>query len=422
MTEYLASITALKSMLTDGRNLSECLAGAPPIAKQVSYGVTRNYFSLSKTLDELLDKPIAKKNDDLKLLLLCGIYSIEHLNRPAYASVNLAVETANGLKKAWAKGLINGVLRSYLRNQNEIRAGISDLGQEAELNHPQWLIELISKAWDKKDIFEANHSRPPMTLRLNSRKTNREKYQQLLKEAGITSRTGSLTQTSIIVDEPMSVTEIPGFKKGFVSVQDEGAQIAVPLLDTKPQDRVLDACAAPGGKTGHLLEQTDIKVTAIDWNEKRVNKIADNLQRLNLDATILCQDLEKWQTTSKFNCILLDVPCSATGIIRRHPEIKLLRTKSDIDILAHKQGLLLSKAFSLLENGGELLYSTCSILPSENDEVIAKFLSSQSGVRQLEINLGQQGESIIPTQYGLQLLPTISNHDGFYYAKLRKVR
>ena len=422
MTEYLTAVNALKSMLTERRNLAECLAGASPLAKQISYGVTRNYFSLSIILNKMLEKPIAKKHEDLKLLLLCGLYSIEDLNRPDYASVDFAVETATSLKKPWAKALINSVLRRYKRSQEAIKAQLSDLGEKAQLNHPAWLVSLINEAWGRKEIFEANQARPPMTLRINLRRTSRNNYLQLLKDTNISYRAGSLSETAVILERPTRVDNIPGFKTGLVSVQDEGAQLAAILLNTKPGDMVLDACAAPGGKTGHLLEQADVKVTAVDWSQKRVDKVTDNLQRLGLDADIICTDIEKWQSAIKYHRILLDAPCSATGVIRRHPEIKLLRTKSDIDKLTSAQTLLLNKVFSLLINGGELLYSTCSILPSENDDVIGRFLSSRSDAEKLELELDRRGENIVTTEHGIQLLPTIKDHDGFYYAKLRKVR
>jgi len=420
MTDYLTSVKALKNMLDDRRHLDECLTRASPLAQQISYGVTRNYFSLLTILNELLDKPIAEKNDDLRLLLMCGLYSVEYLNRPAHASVNFAVEAAAELKKPWAKGLINAVLRRYTRNQNELRARTSSRQTEAQLNHPSWLISLINEAWSRPDIFKANQAMPPMTLRINLRKTSRDEYMQVLRKANISARRGSLTATSVILDQPRKVTDIPGFSDGFASVQDEGAQLAATLLDAKPGAALLDSCAAPGGKTGHLLEQADVKVTAVDRDQIRINKINGNLRRLNLEAKILCLDLEKWRTTSRYDYILLDAPCSATGIIRRHPEIKLLRTKSDIDKLTNTQSLLLNKVFDLLVTGGELLYSTCSILPQENEEIIARFLSLRSDAKQLDISLNGQGDNIVHTQHGLQLLPTIMDHDGFYYAKLRR--
>ena len=305
MTEYLTSVTALQRMLGDRCHLDDCLSGASPLSQQIAYGVTRHYFSLSAMLDELLDKPVARKNNDLRLLLLCGLYSVDHLNRPAHASVNFAVETATRLNKPWAKGLINGVLRRYIRRQDVLRTQISVRNAEAQLNHPSWLISLINETWGRPEIFQANQAKPPLTLRLNLRKTLREEYLQILKAADISARRGYLTETSIILDQPLRVIDIPGFNDGLVSVQDEGAQLAATLLDLKPGAAVLDACAAPGGKTGHLLEHADIRVTAVDWDQKRINQVNDNLVRLGLNADVLCLDVEKWHTTSRFDCILL---------------------------------------------------------------------------------------------------------------------
>ena len=420
MSEYLTSVNALQRLLNERVHLDVCLTGASALAQQISYGVTRNYYALSAVLEALLDKPLAGKHDDLRLLLLCGLYSIEQLKRPHHASVNIAVDTASRLQKPWAKGLINGVLRRYAREQEALRSRAVIDNSEARFNHPAWLISLIDSAWDRPDIFAANQARPPMTLRINGRKSDRADYLKVLENANIPARPGSVTATAVVLDQPMKVNEIPGFNEGLVSVQDEGAQLAATLLRPEPGAVVLDACAAPGGKTGHLLERTDIRLTAVDRDRKRIHQINENLERLGLQADVHCADLLDWQTDLRFDRILLDAPCSATGIIRRHPDIMLLRAKSDIDKLFRLQSLLLDKVFDLLVSGGELLYSTCSILPQENDSVINDFLSSRPEAEVLPIGSLPETDNHVKTPYGLQLLPTVSEHDGFYYARLRR--
>ena len=420
MSEYLVSVRALQRLLNDRIQLNRCLEGAPPLAQQIAYGVTRNYFSLSAILNSLLEKPLANKHNDLKLLLLCGLYSVDELKRPIHASVNFSVEAAKDLKKPWAKGLINGILRRYAREQHTIKSRVIQNNVEAQLEHPEWLVSLISNAWFRPAIFKANRSRAPMTLRVNRLRSNQNDYLNILRQAKIKARPGSLTDTAIILEHPMLVDDIPGFYEGLVSIQDEGAQLAANLLNTSPGSNVLDACAAPGGKTGHLLEHACINLTAVDQDRKRIDKVFDNLKRLGLKAKIRCIDLASWQTNQRFDCILLDAPCSATGIMRRHPDIMLLRDKSDIDKLFEIQSLLLGKVFSLLLDGGDLLYSTCSILPQENDRVIEQFLSTQPKAALLPIDPIRESDNLVTTDYGLQLFPTVNEHDGFYYSKLRR--
>jgi len=423
MNEYVQCISVLKEMITRDRHLDDCLgSGNTPLAQQICYGVTRNWFYLEAVLDRLLKKPLPDKHLDLRLLLMAGIYSMDDLRRPAHASVNAAVESARLLNKDWAKGLINGVLRRYGRETDQIRKS-TNRSEEAHYNHPGWLIDEIRSAVTRhEDVLAANQCQAPMTLRVNQRRCARDDYLRRLNDLEIAARPGQLSESAIILENAMHPGLLPGFDEGLLSVQDEGAQLAAGLLATEEGMNVLDACAAPGSKTCHLLEISDIELTAIDRDRKRTPRIEENLSRLGLNAEVVAEDLVSWREPGAYDRILLDAPCSATGIIRRHPDIKLLRCKSDIDKLCAIQRVLINKVFDLLVTGGELLYSTCSILPPENDEMITAILKSRSDIRVLPILQPDPYASIEKTEHGVQLLPTQDNHDGFYYARLKKVQ
>ena len=424
MSEYLEVAKALSRMLEEDRHLGDCLENTSPIAQQICYGVTRHWFYYDRVTEALLDKPLPEKHLDLWLILIAGLYSIDHLRRPQHASVNHAVESVIKLGKPWAKGLVNAVLRRYGREADTLKQQMMQ-SDEARLNHPQWLIDLIRTDWpDHPEIFEHNNNQPPMTLRVNLSKMTREQYLARLANEKIEARAGVFAQSAVILGKAMPVEALPGFRDGVVSVQDEAPQLAPGLMNLEPGLSVIDACAAPGGKTCHLLEnEPGIKLTSIDRDRKRIHLITENLERLSLQADVVTQSFEQYTTESKFDRILVDAPCSATGIIRRHPDIKLLRTKSDVDKLSSIQQGLLAKAFDLLTIGGEMLYSTCSILRQENDKVIADFIKGDASKQLIPLNHPgcSEGSMLIATQYGLQFLPTAHEHDGFYYAGIRKV-
>ena len=420
MQEYVSAVTILLKVAS-GRSLDRAIgSGDSPLSRQIAYGVLRNFYSLSACLEQLVKKPIAEKHQDIELLILAGIYSIDSLNRPAHASVNFAVDAAIGLKKPWAKQLTNGVLRSYQRQKSELLEKISK-DREAATNHPLWLLDRIEAAYvDQADqILAANQVEPPMTLRVNVRQTSRDDYLELLKGAGIVARPGKLATTSIYLETPRPVDALPGFADGLASVQDEASQMIPDLLNLRPGLRVLDACAAPGGKTCAILEtHDDIQLTALDKETKRTAIIHDNLRRLNLTCDVEAGDLLQYQPDELYDRILLDVPCSATGIIRRHPDIKLLRLDSDIDKLAITQEELLAKAWSLLCTNGELLYSTCSILPNENQGIVEQFLLNHADARALPI----ESDEGLSSPEGLQLLPKTGGSDGFFFSRLQKIQ
>jgi 16S rRNA (cytosine967-C5)-methyltransferase len=426
ISEYVHAISALIKVIKEGRSLDKSFpAEISPLGKQVTYGVLRDYYRLDFLIGELLKKPLQSKHLDLKMLLFCGIYSINSLNRPGHASVNAVVDTTRLLKKDWARGLINAVLRNYIRQSKQFALLTPDnpgKNIEVKTNHPAWLFNKINEAWsDKTDqIIEANNQKPPMVLRVNQQRSTRDSYLEQLRDENIDARPGSLVESSIILNSPCPVSQLPGFDDGVVSVQDEASQIAANLLSTNDGDTVLDACAAPGGKTCHLLEKNPaIQLIANDKSEDRLSIIGQNLKRLNLNCELVALDLLEFTGTT-FNKILLDAPCSATGIIRRHPDIKMLRKNTDIAKLCAMQARLLTAAWGLLEKGGEILYSTCSILPEENEDMVRKFIDQRDDVEVLPIPIQSVRDAGIKLPIGLQLLPTVGSHDGFYYAYLRR--
>ena len=419
MQEYLSAVRVLDAVINDGKSLdAQFKATDSPLSKQISYGVVRDYFHLSEIVRQVVKKPLAGKNAELHLLLLAGLYSVDNLNRPAHASVNAVVNAAHGLKLGWAKGLVNAVLRNYLRNQQTINASLGD-NLEARLNHPDWLIQRIRSAWPAQfdAVIAANNARPPMTLRVNQQHMTTQAYLDLLTAIDIKAHTGTFADSALYLAAPANVALLPEFARGYASVQDEASQLVAALLAPLEGMRVLDACAAPGGKTCHLLESfPGIKLTALDFEAARLRVVEENLQRIGLQADCVAADLLTYAATQPYERILLDAPCSATGIIRRHPDIKLLRRNSDIDKLAATQLALLHAAWRLLAPGGILVYSTCSILPTENEQVLEKFFVAvpEAILMPIEASWGY------PLTYGRQLLPDQQAHDGFYYARIAK--
>ncbi|MFT7221183.1 MAG: 16S rRNA (cytosine967-C5)-methyltransferase [Candidatus Azotimanducaceae bacterium] len=422
MNEYLSAISILDGVINEGKHLDECFdADTSPLVQQICYGSIRHYYFYDAVIDQLVTKKLPDKHSDIRLIMLTGLYSFDHLHRPEYTSVNQAVEAVNELEKSWAKGLVNAILRRYGREKDALTTKVMTSNEAAATHHPLWMMKLIRADWpDKPEIFDNNNQQAPMTLRVNQQKISRDAYLETLANENIKARAGSASPNAIVLGQPLPVTALPGFAEGLVSVQDEAPQLAPYLMDLKPGLTVLDACAAPGGKTCHIMEcspETDL--TAIDWDKKRINRISENLSRLSLKATVVNQRVEEFETETGFDRVLLDVPCSATGIIRRHPDIKILRTKSDIDKLAAIQSELIDKAFDLLKEGGELLYSTCSILQRENDGVISEFLKRRD-CELVELPFIGETSSVTRTGFGLQYFPTQHDHDGFYYAAVRK--
>lgn len=384
--------------------------------QELCFGTCRFYFRQEALLRDFLPKPLKAKDADVLALLHLGIYQLLHTRIPDHAAIGATVEAANGLKKTWAKGLVNGVLRNVQRR-------LPELQQLEPPNHPQWLIDKLQQAWPDawQRVLAANDQRPPFTLRVNCARSTRGDYLAELQAAGFVGKSCDFAADGITLDQACAVGDLPGFDDAMVSVQDEAAQLAADLLQLQSGLRVLDACCAPGGKTCHMLEREPAlaEVVALDVEAARMARVEQNLQRLGLKATLKVADatrLADWWDERLFDRILLDAPCSATGVIRRHPDIKLLRRANDIDKLANLQRQLLTELWQTLKPGGLLIYATCSVLPEENENTVAAFLEKQSDAEHVPIN-ASWGHA---RPYGRQLLPRDGGHDGFYYALLRK--
>ncbi|MBN0976322.1 16S rRNA (cytosine(967)-C(5))-methyltransferase RsmB [Pseudomonas hygromyciniae] len=391
--------------------------------QDLAFGTARWQPRLSALAAKLLQKPFKAADADVEALLLVGLYQLLYSRVPAHAAIGETVGCADKLKKPWAKALLNAVLR---RAQRESEALLAELEHDPVVRtaHPRWLQKSLKAFWPQQweAICAANNAHPPMILRVNRRHNSRDAYLTLLADAGINASACVYSQDGIVLETAGDVRSLPGFAEGWISVQDEAAQLAADLLDLAPGQRVLDACCAPGGKTCHIMEvQPNLAgVVAVDLEAKRLVRVRENLARLGLDAELIAadgRDTATWWDGKPFQRILLDAPCSATGVIRRHPDIKLTRQPDDIAALAVLQGELLDALWPTLEVGGILLYATCSTLPTENTEVIQAFLARTSGARELDIATAAG----IKQPHGRQLLAQEGGHDGFYYAKLIKI-
>jgi len=393
-----------------------------PLLQEVCFGTCRWYFQLDAMLAQLLEKPLKPKDLDIRCLLLTGLYQLHYLRVPEYAVVNETVAGTLVLKKQWAKGFVNAILRAFIRDRARIceQATLREPGLYA---HPQWFINSMKSAWPDhwQAILEANNQHPPMTLRVNIGRVTRPTFLEMLAGANISARPGELCKTSIYLESGCAVSAIPGFHEGLFSVQDEASQLTPGLLDLQSGLSILDACAAPGGKTCHLLESgwAYTRLIALDNDSRRLERVRQNLARLQFDADVVCGDAgntAEWWDGNPFDRILLDAPCSATGIIRRHPDIKLLRRPDEIMALHQLQLGLLASLWPCLKPGGLLLYSTCSVMPQENVESIKAFIACTEDAKLEEITAVWGVECA----HGRQLLPGTKGHDGFYFAKLRK--
>ena len=392
------------------------------LLQELCFGVCRYHPQLQVYLELLMDKPLRNKDTDIQALILLGLYQLIHTRIPDHAAIGASVEVTRSLKKEWASKLVNGVLRQFQRDKESLTK-IAAEKKIFQSNHPQWLDGMFSKYWPQQwpDIIQANQSHPPFCLRINTNKIARDEYIALLVELNINASPTSLSPYGVRLENPCNPNTLPLFAEGLINVQDESAQLSADLLNLQPGLRVLDACCAPGGKTGHLLElQPDLQVTALELEERRLQRVRENLQRLNLRADIICGDATKpeaWWDGKLFDRILIDAPCSASGIIRRHPDIKILRKPDDIAKLADIQLELLQRLWPLLKPKGILLYATCSIMPKENTKIIEQFLKQQTDAVEDKIIAGWGLEQTC----GRQLLPQVEGHDGFYYARLIKI-
>lgn len=393
-----------------------------PLLQNLCFGSCRYFFSINALSKILLVKPLPESARPIQALLWVGLYQLAHSDISEHAAINETVQACEQLNLGKFKGVLNAILRRFQREKAELMAGLKD-SEVPNFEHPKWFIKLLKKNWPEQwqDICEQGNQQAPLCLRNNARSQTRSDYLQTLLGQEIQASIGKHALTSIYLERPCDVTQLPGFSDASCSVQDEAAQLAAQLLAPQKGERILDACSAPGGKTCHILEFSDNQadVLALDADAKRLTRVQENLDRLKLSAQVIqgeAQNPENWWDGKPFDRILLDVPCSATGVIRRHPDIKLLRKKEDIDNLAQLQGQILRKAWGLLKPGGTLLYATCSILSVENSDNIAAFLSEQVDARLAPMRLSTG----IDTHFGWQLFPTKLGHDGFFYALLEK--
>ncbi|TDO08606.1 MULTISPECIES: 16S rRNA (cytosine(967)-C(5))-methyltransferase RsmB [Halomonas] len=419
----LAPVILGKGSLT-GLDDHQVVARDRALFKALCYGTCRTLPRLEALAGKLLDKPFKARDADVQALLLLGIHQLLYLRIPAHATVGETAGAARLLGKEWATRVLNGCLRRLQRENTELQAEV-DRDPAVALLHPRWWLTALRQAWpdDWRAICAANNIPGPMTLRINRRHGDREMYLDRLAAAGIPARLCTHAPDGVTLEAPRDVETLPGFAEGHVSVQDESAQLAAvllgPVIAPRPGARVLDACCAPGGKTAHLLELFDIDLQAVDSDAARLARVEDTLARLGLIATLAEGDAttREWWDGTPFDAILLDAPCSGSGVIRRHPDIKRLRRPSDIPRLAELQARLLDNLWPLLRPGGTLLYATCSVLPEENAEQIARFLAHTPGAVATSLADMAWGR---PSGAGRQLLPEPESHDGFFYARLEK--
>ncbi|WP_285407730.1 16S rRNA (cytosine(967)-C(5))-methyltransferase RsmB [Pseudomonas sp. FR229a] len=431
MNPRLAAAKALAAVLSGKASLNSSLPTQLDkvedrdrgFTQDLAFGTARWQPRLSALAEKLLQKPFKAADADVEALLLVGLYQLLYTRVPAHAAIGETVGCADKLKKPWAKGLLNAVLRNAQRESETIFAEL-ERDPVVRTAHPRWLQKTLKAFWPEQweAICAANNAHPPMILRVNRRHHSRDAYLALLGEAGIAATPCVYSRDGIVLEAAADVRSLPGFAEGWISVQDEAAQLAADLLDLAPGQRVLDACCAPGGKTCHILEAEPALagVVAVDLEAKRLVRVKENLERLGLNAELIAadgRDIDKWWDGKPFQRILLDAPCSATGVIRRHPDIKLTRQPDDIAALAQLQSELLDAMWKTLEVGGILLYATCSTLPTENTEVVAAFLERTPGARELDLATAAG----IKQPHGRQLLAQQGGHDGFYYAKLIKI-
>ena len=393
--------------------------GQRALCQELVYGTLREWPLYQATCQKFLRKALRRKDEDLLSLICVGLYELDNLRTPSHATISEAVNGARDLKKSWAAGMVNAVLRSYQREQAGLRETLTPAAQHAL---PDWLFEILTTEYGEcfEQIAEAARGRPPLFLRVNQRHLSRAQYLRLLKEAGIAAASAPLSPEAVLIEKAVDVSLLPGFDKGWVSVQDVSAQLVAGLLAARPGERVLDACAAPGGKACHILEQQPAlaELTAMDISQQRLQRVRENSERLGLAMTTVTADASKLQESirvKKFDAILADVPCSATGVIRRNPDVKILRQAGDIASFGAQQLAILKGLWPALKPGGRLLYVTCSLLKAENDSIIAAFTDHKESIIH-SLSLGQG----LPTQFGWQTLPHPSGGDGLFFSLLEK--
>lgn len=416
----------VRDVVEDGRYLDAALeqrdATPPPgpytsaLIQELAYGTLRWYHQLAAVAALFLAKPLKPKDRDIYALLLIGLYQLRFTRVAPHAAVTETVAAAEALGKSWAKGLLNACLRAALRSPERIAREI-ERSLALAYSHPPWLIETLQRAYPERwpSLLAANNERPPMVLRVNCRRTAVPAYLALLQASGMTARVLAAPDSAIVLDKPVPVGALPGFAEGLVSVQDAAAQWAAHALDADPSTRVLDACVAPGGKAAHILERRpDVDLVGVDRDAGRLARTRGTFARLGLKARLIEGDAARpdaWWDGQPFDYILVDAPCSATGIIRRHPDIKVRRRPEHLSALTATQASILDGVWPCLRHGGKLLYATCSVLPEENQRQMEAFLARHSDATRAAVRSGI---------CEWQILPGEGEMDGFYYASIRK--
>jgi 16S rRNA (cytosine967-C5)-methyltransferase len=426
----VAAVKVMQQLHTGGGSLTRLLPVAQAtvadadraLLQAMCFGMARWSQRLSGLVDSLLDKPLKRKDQDIYLLMQLGIYQLAHTRVAPHAAVDTTVAAVKKMGKPWAKGLVNAVLRNYQRQVSSLEDGLSE---SSTLAHPEWLLTHFQQDWpqDWTRIVEQNNQQAPMTLRVNQRHHTTEQYLALLEKQELLATPVEFVPSALVLEKATSVHALPGFADGHVSVQDGAAQIAASILGKGAGKRLLDACAAPGGKTAHALEFGDWQqVVALDQDAERLEKVGETLDRLALGERAVLQsadaaNLDSWWDKQAFDAVLLDAPCSGTGVIRRHPDIKLLRRASDIDELVKTQQALMHALWSTLTPGGHMLYATCSIIKAENEHQVAWFAEQHSDASQVPLSIGVGRVSDTGC---VQILPGEQGMDGFFYALLEK--
>ena len=421
------AVQVLGQVLDEGRSLDGVLgavwreqAGLTPheraVIQDVSYGVLRQLTRLDAMIDALLTKPLTEPV--LRQLLRIALYQLGYTRTAPHAVVDHAVEMCAALGVPRAKGLVNAVLRNFQRRRDAVLAA-ADASETGRYAHPQWWIDRVRAQYPDRwqAVLDADNQHAPMTLRVNCRVMTRAAYLAELEAAGMPGR--ALAEDAIVLTAAAPVDRLPRFREGAVSVQDASAQRAARYLDPAPGARVLDACSAPGGKAAHLLERAALDLTAIDRNVQRLDRIRENLGRLSLAANVIAGDAAVpagWWDGVPYDAILADVPCSSSGVVRRHPDIKWLRRPDDIPRYARRQAAILDALWQTLRRGGKLLYATCSVFQEENALQIARFLERHHDARHLPL----PGDTDPRREPAGQILPD-ADHDGFFYALLQKL-
>ncbi len=436
-----AAASAVEQVLGGGRSLDAALKTAlseplsdrdQALVKALSFGALRWYHRHRLIIGELLDRPLRSRDRIIEALLSVGLFQLIDTRQPGYASVSATVDATRKLQRPRASGLVNATLRRFQREQETLLQKVL-ASDEGRYSHPQWLIDQLNADWGDRapQILTSALERPPLWLRVNTARTDPSAYVELLQSGhDIIATTLAGFPAAVCLEQPVPVQNLPGFSDGLVSVQDAAAQLATELLDATSGMRVLDACAAPGGKTGHILERADgqLDVVAVDINGERNERVAQNLERLGYSAQIVTADVQATDSwvgdingEPKFDRILVDAPCSATGVIRRHPDIKILRRRADIKVFAERQQRILDALWPLLKPGGRLLYATCSILRAENQSVITAFLHTHPEAVEIRSPSDRLPAAIeTAAEPGYQLLPGSADTDGFYYALMER--